>query len=212
MKPGMKRGMKRERASSSTGDVAMALVAFLGLVVSGCQPGVGSGCTLSTDCGTTGALVCDTSEFQGYCTVEDCVPDECPNSAACVLFNPVVPGCGPDDYNQGSRISAQFCMATCGSNSNCRDGYECANPTLAPWYADILDNTYAGQSVMVCIPIPLETLEVGGGDAAALLYSSPDAAVCRTGGSPFDASSLFDAWTNEETYVDSGADGADTGD
>jgi len=195
--------MKRECARSSIANLVLAVIALMGLLASGCQPGVGSPCTLSTDCGTTGALVCDTSQFEGYCTVEDCVPDECPNNAACVLFNPEIPGCAPNDHAQGSRIGQQFCMATCGSSSNCRDGYECADPTKSPWYGDILDRTPA----MVCIPMPLESTD------ASLIIS--DAAVCQTVGPAFDANfpalDASDAMT-DGAAVESGADAADSGD
>jgi hypothetical protein len=173
--------MERERASSSIAAVALAIVALMGILASGCTPGVGSGCTLSTDCGSTGNLVCDTSEFEGYCTVQDCVPDECPNNAACVLFSPAVPGCGYDDRLQGSRVSEQFCMATCGSNSDCRNGYICADPISPPWNALILDKN--NQNVTVCIPLPLEGLD-GGNSTSAF---DPDAAVCQTIGPAFDA-------------------------
>lgn len=180
--------MERECARSSVAQRTRDALALLGgfalvfasLVATGCQPGVGSACTLSTDCGTTGALVCDTSEFQGYCTVEDCVPNECPNNAACVLFNPEVPGCAPNDRVQGSRIGQQFCMATCGSNSNCRDGYECKSPLSAPWHAAILDTN---QFELVCIPIPLEGADGGN---SGYLYD-PEAAVCQAVGPVFDA-------------------------
>jgi hypothetical protein len=202
--------MQREPARSPFATLVLAVMALMGLLASGCTPGVGSACTFSTDCGTTGTLVCDTSEFQGYCTVEDCVPDECPTNSACVLFNPQVPGCGYNDRAQGSRIADQFCMATCGSNSDCRDGYECADPTLAPWRAEILDNL-DNRGVKVCIPMPLEGTDGGG---ASLI--EPDAAVCQVEGPPFDAhfdapDDAFDAMIDGEAE-ESGTDAADSGD
>jgi hypothetical protein len=158
----------------------------------------------------TGGLVCDASEFEGYCTVEDCVPNECPNNAACVLFNPAVPGCAPNDRLQGSRISQQFCMAGCSTTSNCRDGYECVNPTLPPWNAVILDNN---QDELVCIPMPLETSE--GGDAASASQYDPDAAVCQVVGPAFDANfpllDASDAMT-DGTAAESSVDATRSGD
>jgi hypothetical protein len=203
--------MEQERASSSLATWALAILALLGLLASGCSPGVGSGCTLSTDCGTTGNLVCDTSEFEGYCTVQDCVPNECPNNAACVMFNPTIPGCGYDDYLQGSPVDQQFCMATCGSNSDCRNGYICADPTKSPWNAMLLDSTSSNsQIVTVCIPLPLEGLDAGNRGF------DPDAAVCQTLGPPFDAAALYASFASDvstdSAAQESGADAADAGD
>jgi hypothetical protein len=159
--------------------IALGLL-LLGLFSMGCTPQVGDSCVLSTDCGTTGNLVCDTSAFEGYCTQVDCVPGQCPNNAACILFNPSVPGCGYDDRQAGSRIGEQFCMATCSSNSDCRVGYVCANPIEAPWFADNLD---AQQTQQVCIPVPV-TGTVGG-DSGPM--EDPDAQVCQLIGPTFDA-------------------------
>ncbi len=192
--------MEREPARSSIAALALAVLALAMLLVSGCSPGVGSGCTLSTDCGTTGNLVCDTSEFEGYCTVEDCVPDQCPNSAACVLFDPEVPGCGYDDRRT---VGVPFCMATCASNSNCRDGYICVDPMQlmsAPWNAMILDSN---STAHVCLPLPLEGLDGGGNSTSAF---NPDAAVCQFIGPAFDASALYASLASDE---DAGSDAAD---
>ncbi len=167
-------------ASRTTYALTLGLALLLVLFGMGCTPSVGDSCQLSTDCGSTGTLVCDTSQFDGYCTQLNCVPDQCPNNAACVLFNPSVPGCGYNDRQGGSRISQQFCMATCSSNSNCRDGYICVNPTEAPWFADNLDKN---QGELVCIPIPDNG--VVGGDSGPLI--EPDAAVCQVTGPMWDA-------------------------
>jgi hypothetical protein len=157
--------------------VALLLLALLGL---GCTPSVGSSCQLSSDCGTTGQLVCDTSEIGGYCTVVDCLSDSCPDNAACILFYPSIPGCGYDDYTEGSRLSEPFCMATCSSTSDCRSGYICANPTESPWYADILDDN---NQELVCLPMP-ESSPVGLNASSTL---DTDAAVCQLLGPSVDA-------------------------
>jgi hypothetical protein len=164
--------------------VRLALAALLASILMvfgvGCTPAVGDACQLSTDCGSTGNLVCDTSQFDGYCTMLDCVPNECPNNAACVLFNTNVPGCGYNDRQQGSRISEQFCEAVCTSDSDCRVGYVCANPRLGPWFADILDNL---QYPLVCLPAPPNGMV--GGDSGPTI--EPDAPVCRSTVASYDA-------------------------
>jgi hypothetical protein len=139
--------------------------------------------------------------------VEDCVPNECPNNAACILFDPEVPGCGINDRQVSGQ---QFCMKTCGSNSDCRDGYECANPTALPWNALSLDIN----PVQVCIPMPLEGVD--GGSLTTVF--DPDAAVCQTVGPAFDAafdapnaSDASDAMTDGPAE-ESGTDAADSGD
>ncbi len=177
----------RPRASGWT-LAALALLALGVMVYAGCAPGVGSSCALSTDCGATGNLVCDTSQFGGYCTFVNCVPNQCPGTspgqcpktAACVLFNPMVPGCGVNDRQGGSRAGQQFCMQTCSSNSDCRDGYVCADPRQAPWFADILDDC---QTELVCIGLP-PSGTVGG---VSMPPGNPDAAVCQVTGPMFDA-------------------------
>jgi hypothetical protein len=151
----------------------------LGLFGTGCTPTVGSSCELSTDCGTTGQLVCDTSEIGGYCTVVDCLPNECPDNAGCILFNFAIPGCGISRQDP-SRISQPFCMATCSSDSDCRAGYICANPTESPWYAWIQDSNWRE---LVCLPEPVSGF-VGLAASSAL---DTDAAVCQQIGPTFDA-------------------------
>jgi hypothetical protein len=182
---------------------ALFCLACLGV---GCAPTVGSSCELSSDCGSGGQLVCDTSEFEGYCTVVDCLANTCPNNGGCILFYPAIPGCGYNDYTGGSRVSQPFCMATCSSNSDCRTGYVCANPTESPWYAMILDNN---NTELVCLPIP-ETGQVG---ASASSNLDTDAAVCQVIGPTFDAGfpPIPDASGSDESEPGTG-DAAPTGD
>ena len=93
----------------------LAATLLFGLV--GCKPSVGDSCNLSTDCSVTGDRLCDTSMPGGYCTIFDCNPDACPDTSACVEFHPGQP-----------RFARRFCLATCGSPSDCRPGYVCVEP------------------------------------------------------------------------------------
>ena len=81
--------------------------------MSGCSPEIGDKCSISTDCSVNGDRICDTAQPGGYCTVQGCDPDSCPNGALCVewRFEP-------------SRTTATYCMERCGSSCS-RRGYEC---------------------------------------------------------------------------------------
>ncbi len=127
--------------------------------------------------------MCDTAQPGGYCTVLNCIGNAvsaCPDNAVCVEFQSAVPGCPYDDYQSPSRTGISFCMQQCGSNSDCRGGYVCADPLSPPWSAAILDND---QNQSVCIaPIPTgadagstQDGAVGGGVCTPTLPDLPDA-------------------------------------
>lgn len=100
--------------------VALALSAI------GCLPKIGDDCTTSLDCSQQGDRLCDTSQVNGYCTVFNCEPDTCPDSAVCVAFNHTLdPACGPYDDGSWPRFERTFCVAGCNEDSDCRDGYAC---------------------------------------------------------------------------------------
>jgi hypothetical protein len=157
-------GDRRER-------LLLAATLAVSAAAAGCTPKIGDKCVLSTDCSQQGTLLCDTSQPQGYCTQLNCTNGSCPNEAVCVEFQSAVPGCAYQDYASPSRTGRSFCMAHCSQNSDCRQsqGYVCADPTMAPWFAAILDNN---QSQSVCIA------------AASMLNQEPDAsedaAVCMS--------------------------------
>ena len=92
---------------------SVLLALALGLLsVAGCAPEIGDKCSVSTDCSVNGDRICDTAQPGGYCTVQGCDPDSCPNGGVCVewRFEP-------------SRTTATYCMSRC--RSSCRNGYEC---------------------------------------------------------------------------------------
>ena len=163
------------RSVSTLRAVVLAVICATGL---GCTPSIGDKCVLSTDCSLRGDRLCDTSEPGGYCTIFNCRGDLCPDTAACVLFNANVQGCGYDDRSV-SRTGRTFCMAQCTSNSDCRGGYICSDPRQAPWNAIILDDN---QLQRVCI-VPPDNGLVGQQSVASM----PDAAVCKASAPPFDA-------------------------
>ena len=72
-----------------------------------CESEVGDPCVSSTQCAP--GQLCDTASEEGYCTVRDCEEGECPSGSICVTFENL----------------DRYCMATCASQSDCRDGYSC---------------------------------------------------------------------------------------
>ena len=62
--------------------VAAALVVTAG----GCSRKIGDGCTSNVECSPLGDRFCDLASPGGYCTIEGCDIDTCPDSAACIRF------------------------------------------------------------------------------------------------------------------------------
>lgn len=80
-----------------------------------CGPKFGDGCKNSTDCSVRNDRICDRSQPGGYCTIANCKPGDCGDDGVCVRFRPAEP-----------RLSTSYCMAKCGSTSDCdRDAYVC---------------------------------------------------------------------------------------
>jgi hypothetical protein len=125
---------------------------------SGCGKEIGDSCVVSSDCSPNGDRQCDNSQKEGYCTIMGCDFSTCPEEAVCVRFftggfsNRTCES-SPDDCSldelcdinkrcvpESSEI--RYCMKTCESNDDCRDGYECRDlklmrehggePVLAP--------------------------------------------------------------------------------
>ncbi|QQR90895.1 MAG: hypothetical protein IPJ88_03955 [Myxococcales bacterium] len=94
----------------------MVALFLLGCIA--CTPEIGDNCSSSVDCSVSGDRLCDRSVqgSGGYCTVAGCDEQTCPDSAVCVKFR-----------SEPSRLSTTWCMASCGSNGDCRtdDGFRC---------------------------------------------------------------------------------------
>ena len=130
--------------------VAVALAA--------CGNEIGDACFRSVDCSPEGDRLCDPSSFEGYCTIRGCDFSTCPDEAVCVRFftggfaNLTCTddaSCGSPDERcslAGRCVSVasevRYCMRTCDSDGDCRNGYECRDlqdmkdhggePMLAP--------------------------------------------------------------------------------
>lgn len=100
-----------------------AFALLLALTVVGCGAVIGDDCSNDSDCGS--GLVCERSLPGGYCTVQDCLINGCPEEGICIVF---------DEYTS-------YCMDPCEGADDCRTGYVCVddfgahpfcNPVEAP--------------------------------------------------------------------------------
>jgi hypothetical protein len=177
-----------------------AFVVVLGAWQLGCQPKIGDGCNLSTDCSIRGDRLCDTSQPGGYCTILGCLGNTCPSGATCIAVDPEVPGCGYDDRRSPSRATRTVCLAECTHDSDCRFGYKCQDIRNSPWRGRPLDD---GQYFNVCVVGNVSVVD----DSGPMMSQAP---VCTPGGPnipPIDASVVMDSGS-----ADSGTDaGADAG-
>ncbi|MBW2461265.1 MAG: hypothetical protein JRH11_06435 [Deltaproteobacteria bacterium] len=96
--------------------LTFAFVALLTGLGAGCAPVIGDDCGDSVDCSVNGDRICDIAQPAGYCTIQSCEPDTCPDDAVCVRFRP-----------EPSRLAQAWCMKVCEKTDDCRrdDGYLC---------------------------------------------------------------------------------------
>lgn len=138
-----------------------ALAAFAALLIlGGCTPKIGRECSNSLDCSQQGDRLCDNTQPGGYCTIFNCEPDKCPEGdGVCVSFlSQIDPACGPTDDATWGRFERTYCMAGCEDNSDCRDGYECADPASRD--GRIID--FSPVATKICI-VKIEALPPAGG-------------------------------------------------
>jgi hypothetical protein len=130
--------------------IRLAIAVLLAAVTAACSPKIGDSCSASTDCSQDNSRVCDTFSHDGYCTINGCDFGTCPSEAVCVQFfpgienaancstdgNPDQDKCPSSEYCTIASqcaprsIEQRFCMATCSSDGDCRDGYECRTEPL----------------------------------------------------------------------------------
>ena len=118
----------------------MIVLVALAATTAACGSKIGDSCTAAADCATEGGRQCDTASPGGYCTIAGCDLGTCPEEATCVQFFSVInvdktcaqpTDCTIDEIcTVGGFCAARdselrFCMATCSSHGDCRDGYEC---------------------------------------------------------------------------------------
>jgi hypothetical protein len=118
--------------------VAVALASMMALAsMTGCKPKIGDACSNAVDCSALGDRLCDVTQPGGYCTLFNCQPDTCPDDAACVVFRseldpacekPITPNSTLSPDGRHGRFAQTFCMKTCKSEKDCREGYQCVRP------------------------------------------------------------------------------------
>jgi hypothetical protein len=135
----------------SSGSLSFGLAFGLALGValaSGCGKEIGDSCLVSTDCDQNGLRECDTTggSPDGYCTIQGCDYDTCPDEAVCVRFfsgefenklcTYATEGtstfdctldelCDLDGHCVPRSSETRFCMRKCSTDGDCRSGYEC---------------------------------------------------------------------------------------
>jgi hypothetical protein len=128
-----------------------ALLVCLVAVLGACGNQIGDACFSPIDCSPNGDRICidATASVEGYCTIQGCDLSTCPEEAVCVRFfngtftgttcdpltqsDPAAPGpkCSLDEICSIAGVcvarssEVRFCMLTCDSDGDCRDGYEC---------------------------------------------------------------------------------------
>jgi hypothetical protein len=109
----------------------------------GCAKQIGDECTTAADCNPNGSRACDQTQPGGYCTIQGCDETSCPSEAVCMRFFPAqyltepcdptaMPSeCAADELCLASGVCAplstelRYCVKSCVTNGDCRDGYEC---------------------------------------------------------------------------------------
>jgi hypothetical protein len=130
--------------------VLLGLAVASTLVLAACGKQIGDGCNLSSDCSPNGDRLCDPDPQSpgGYCTIQGCDVSTCPDEAVCVRFftgsfsNPPNATCSGSNATVSCSLDevcalfgrcvprsseVRYCMLKCGSDGDCRGGYECRN-------------------------------------------------------------------------------------
>lgn len=119
---------------------------LLVVLAAACGNEIGDECIISSDCSPNGDRQCDQSSKEGYCTIQGCDFNTCPEEAACIRFftgSFANRSCDPAAEDGGRSActfdelcslagecvprssEVRYCMRTCESDGDCRDGYEC---------------------------------------------------------------------------------------
>ncbi|MBA3465681.1 MAG: hypothetical protein H0T46_37460 [Deltaproteobacteria bacterium] len=134
---------------------SLSIVALL--LCFGCGSEIGDSCVISSDCDPNGQRYCDISSKEGYCTIQGCDYDTCPEESACIRFftgnfenRPCDSTsqctldelCSLEGHCVARSSEVRYCMRTCDGMGDCRGGYECRDlelmvahggePVLAP--------------------------------------------------------------------------------
>lgn len=130
----------------------MKCLLLLLVLALGCSREIGDSCVVPADCDPDGEREClEPAVEGGYCTIRGCDFNTCPEEAACIRFftggftnrtcDPTAAdggrsACSLDELCSIKGIcvprsaEVRFCMRTCGSDGDCRGGYECRDLAL----------------------------------------------------------------------------------
>lgn len=119
----------------------MRYAVVLALFAAGCGNEIGDSCVVNSDCDPNGERICIDSQISGgYCTMQGCDYSTCPDEAACVRFFTgsfsnldcqsntdcsLDELCSINNKCVPRNAEIRYCMKTCDSDGDCRDGYEC---------------------------------------------------------------------------------------
>ena len=127
------------------------LVIALAALAAGCGKEIGDSCTLAQDCSPDGDRICDNFQREGYCTIQGCDFDTCPEESVCIRFFTgsftnracdlatedlttdvcaIDEVCALEGHCVPRSAEVRFCMKTCGDVGDCRQGYECRDLEL----------------------------------------------------------------------------------
>lgn len=136
----------------------LTAIFFAAVVLAGCAPKIGDSCSSSLNCSVNGDRVCDQAQPGGYCSIQSCEADTCPEDAVCVRFRPTP-----------SRFAQSWCMRKCSSTNDCRDEYGCyaeeelnacvmfePDPTMTLPILEVLDQNRPEDVVRFCAVMPTD--------------------------------------------------------
>jgi hypothetical protein len=109
-----------------------ALLVAAAVSVVGCGHNVGDDCHTNVDCSPAGDRFCDTSAPGGYCTVDGCDVNTCPDEAVCIRFlTPLLDeACTFDPAHPNSRADCPHpddrCVCDLTINKMCVGSAHCA--------------------------------------------------------------------------------------
>lgn len=165
---------------TDTPPVARTLFALslLAIVVPAYGKDIGDECSTNVDCANDYTRDCDLSQPGGYCTMNGCDEESCPDEAVCIrVFPYTVPGaatcsadvpcqtsdiCLPDGFCAPRISERRYCGKKCGGNGDCRGGYVCLQAGMegqvpvTPTYGSMALVKNPNQSTVVkfCAPNP----------------------------------------------------------
>jgi len=122
--------------------IVVQVALLLAVVATGCRREIGDECRTAVDCNPNGSRSCDATQPGGYCTIQGCDQSSCPEEAACMRYFPAQfltkpcnpktdSNCAADEICLDAGLCAplstelRYCVKSCASVADCREGYEC---------------------------------------------------------------------------------------